>query len=414
MGLIVQKFGGSSVANTDKLKVVSEHIISEVEMENRVVVVVSAQGKTTDKLISEEAEILKNPIKLNKEDLNENNLKREHDVLVSTGEQITISKLSMLLNKMGYKAVSLTGWQVPIITNSQYTNGKIRYIENKKILEYLKAGNIVIVAGFQGVDENENITTLGRGGSDTTAVAIAASLNADRCDIYTDVDGVYTSDPKIVDNVKKIDKISYDEMLELSSMGAKVLHNRCVEIGKKYNIPIYVKSTFEKNSIGTLVSDKGSFEDFMISGIAKDDYISRITIIGLENKIGKTYQLFKLLSDNMINVDIIVQSLGEHITRNIAFTVKMNDLEKTLRVLDENKDILKISQILHYENLSKVSIIGLGINNKLDIASSMFEALYENNINMHMISTSEIKISVLVNSDEADLAVKAIHKKFFE
>ena len=401
MGLIVQKFGGSSVASKEKLEIVSEHIISEIKNGNKVVVVVSAQGKTTDKLISEEMEITKNPIK------------REHDVLVSTGEQITISKLAILLNKLGYKAVSLTGWQVPIITNSEYSNSRIRYIDNNKILEYLAADNVVIVAGFQGIDENGNITTLGRGGSDTTAVSLAANLKADRCDIFTDVDGVYTSDPRIVENVTKLGEVSYDEMLELSSMGAKVLHNRCVEVGNQYNVPIYVKSTFEKNSIGTLVTGNKPLEDLVISGVTKDDYISRITVVGLENKIGRTYQLFKVLSENLINVDVIVQSFGEHITKDIAFTVKMNDLNKTLEILEENKDNLKIGQILHCENLSKVSVIGLGIANKPGIASDMFEALYENNINMHMVTTSEIKISVLVNSDEADMAVKAIHDKFF-
>ncbi len=401
MGIIVQKFGGSSVANLERLELVSEHIIEEVDKGNKVVVVVSAQGKTTDRLISEEAEITKNPDR------------REHDVLVSTGEQITIAKLAMLLIKKNYKAVSLTGWQIPIVTNSEFSNSRVRYIHNETINDYLASGNIVIIAGFQGVDENGNITTFGRGGSDTTAVALAASLKAEKCDIYTDVDGVYTSDPRIVNDVKKLKSISYDEMLEMSSMGAKVLHNRCVEIGKKYNVPIYVKSTFEKNSIGTLVNNK-NLEDLVINGVTKDDYISRITIVGLENKIGKTYELFKILSKNLINVDIIVQSFGEHITKDIAFTVKMNDLQKTLDVLEENKEVLGAQEILHSENLSKVSIIGVGIANKPGVAADMFEALYENNINMHMISTSEIKISVLVNSEEADLAVRAIHDKFFK
>ncbi|HIT71282.1 MAG TPA: aspartate kinase [Candidatus Scatovivens faecipullorum] len=400
MGIIVQKFGGSSVANLEKLELVSEHIIKEVERGNKLVVVVSAQGKTTDKLIAEEAEITKNPDK------------REHDVLVSTGEQITIAKLAMLLIEKNYKAVSLAGWQIPIITNSEFSNSRIRYIHNDTINEYLDSGNIVIVAGFQGIDENGNITTFGRGGSDTTAVALAASLGAERCDIFTDVDGVYTSDPRIVENVIKLKTISYDEMLEMSSMGAKVLHNRCVEIGKKYNVPIYVKSTFEKNSIGTLVNNK-NLEDLVINGVTKDNYISRITIVGLENKIGKTYKLFKLLSENLINVDIIVQSFGEYITKDIAFTVKMNDLEKTLKVLEENKEKLGAKEILHSENLAKVSIIGVGIANKPGVAADMFEALYENNINMHMVTTSEIKISVLVDSNQSDLAVKKIHQKFF-
>ena len=400
MGIIVQKFGGSSVANIEKLNQVAGHIITEVKKGNKVVVVVSAQGKTTDKLIAEEAEISKNPDR------------REHDVLVSTGEQITIAKLAMLLIEKGYKAASLTGWQVPIITNSEFSNARIRYIHNDTILEYLNSDNIAIVAGFQGVDEAGNITTFGRGGSDTTAVALAASLKAERCDIFTDVDGVYSTDPRLVSDVKKLKTISYDEMLELSSMGAKVLHNRCVEIGKKYGVPIYVKSTFEKNSIGTLVSNN-NLENLVISGVAKDSYISKITILGLENKIGKTFELFKTLSDNLINVDIIVQSFGEHITKDIAFTVKMTELEKTLKILEENKENIGFKEIIHSENLSKVSIVGVGIANKPGVAVDMFEALYKNNINMHMISTSEIKISVLVDIDRADDAVKALHDKFF-
>lgn len=279
---------------------------------------------------------------------------------------------------------------------------------------YCQVGNIVIVAGFQGVDENSNITTLGRGGSDTTAVALAASLNADRCDIFTDVDGVFVADPRIVENPKKIDNISYDEMLEMASLGAKVLHNRCVEIGKKYNVPIYVKSTFEKINKGSLVSNQKSLEDLVINGVAKDDNISRITVVGLENKIGKTYELFNVLAQNNINVDIIVQALGETFAKNITFTVKTSDLNKTLKVLEESKDKLKYQEISHNENLSKVSIIGVGIANKPGVAAKMFEALYEKNINMHMVTTSEIKISVLVDIEEANLAVNTIYKKFFK
>lgn len=402
MGLIVQKFGGSSVATTERLHLVAEHIKKEIELNNKVVVVVSAQGKTTDRLISEEKEITKKCSG------------REHDVLVSTGEQITIAKLAMLLQEKGLKAVSLTGWQIPIVTNSDYSNARIRYIHNDTIEDYLRANNIVIVAGFQGIDENGNITTFGRGGSDTTAVALAASLKAERCDIFTDVDGVFLADPRIIPEVQKMNTVSYDEMLELSSMGAKVLHNRCVEIGKKYNVPIYVKSTFEKNSIGTLITNNSNLEDLVINGVTKDDNISRITIVGLENKIGKTYELFKLLAKNSINVDVIVQSFGEYTTKDIAFTVKMNDLHHTLEVLEKNKELLNIEEILHSESLSKVSIVGVGISNKPGVASDMFEALYENNINMHMITTSEIKISVLVNSNDADLAVKSIYHKFFK
>jgi aspartate kinase len=322
-----------------------------------------------------------------------------------------------MLNDMGYKAISLTGWQIPIVTNSDYTNSRIRYINSKKILEYLESDNIVIVAGFQGVDEEGNITTFGRGGSDTTAVAIASVLDAERCDIFTDVDGVYTSDPRIEPDVKKLDKIDYDEMLELASQGAKVLHNRCVEIGKKFNVPIYVKSTFERESVGTLVTNNPynyeNLEDLLINGVTKDDYISRITIVGLENKIGKTYELFNLLAENQISVDVIVQSLGEFVNKDISFTVKMNDLDRTLEMLEQNKDILNAKEIVHSENLSKVSIIGVGITNKPGVAAKMFEALYEANINMHMITTSEIKISVLVDLEESTKAVQAIHKKFF-
>lgn len=402
MGIIVQKFGGSSVANTEKLFNVCKHITEEYDKGNKVVVVVSAQGKTTDRLIAEENEITDKPNK------------REHDVLVSTGEQITISKLCIALNKLNYKAISLTGWQIPILTVGEHGNSRIQYINNKTIEDYLDEGNIVVVAGFQGINENKDITTLGRGGSDTTAVALAASLKAERCDIFTDVDGVYTADPRIVENVKRLDKVSYDEMLELASMGAKVLHNRCVEIGQKYNVPIYVKSTFEEKSKGTLVTNLNQLEDLFISGVTKDDNVSRITIVGIENKIGRTYKVFKLLAQNNINVDVIVQSFGEHITKDLAFTIKTADLDRTLEILNNHLEEINAKEILHCEKLSKISIVGVGITNKPGVAADMFEALYENNINMHMISTSEIKISVLVNANESDLALKAIHDKFFK
>ena len=402
MGIIVQKFGGSSVATTEKLKKVCNHITKEFEKGNDVAVIVSAQGKTTDRLITEEKEITISPSK------------REHDVLVSTGEQITISKLAIMLNNLGYKAISLTGWQIPIITDNNFGNAKIKFIRKETILNLFKQGYIVVIAGFQGINENGEITTFGRGGSDTTAVAIAAILNADKCDIYTDVDGVFTTDPRIVKNVKKIDLISYDEMLELSSLGAKVLHNRCVEIGKKYNIPIIVKETGKENSAGTTVQNNKSLEDLEINGIAKDDNISRITVMGLENKIGKTYKVFKLLSEHKINVDTIVQSFGESINKNLSFTIKTADLPETLKLLEENKEYLTAKEIVHFDNLSKVSIVGIGMTNKTGMATKMFEALYEENINMHLISTSEIKITVLVNQDESDRAIKAIHNKFFE
>ena len=344
MGIVVQKFGGSSVADAEKLLKVCKHIIKEYEKDNNVAVIVSAQGKTTDRLISEEREITKRPNK------------REHDVLVSTGEQITIAKLAMTLQELGYKAISLTGWQIPIITTSEFGNAKIKYINTKTILDLFNEKYIVIIAGFQGIDENLNITTFGRGGSDTTAVAIAAALNADKCEIFTDVDGVFSSDPRIVENVQKLDKVSYDEMLELSSMGAKVLHNRCVEIGKKYNLPILVKSTFEEESDGTIVTDS-YMEDLTISGVTKDDHIARISVMGLENKIGRTYNVFKLLADNDINVDVIVQSFGENVNKNLSFSIKTADLDEAIKLLNDHIQEIGAREIRYFDNLSKYSFI---------------------------------------------------------
>ena len=357
-------------------------------------------GKTTDGLIKQEHEIIENPEG------------REHDVLVSTGEQITIAKICMCLQSLGYKAKSLTGWQIPIITNTMHTGARIKYIENSRILKELEDGYIVVIAGFQGIDTNGDITTLGRGGSDTTAVAIASSLKADRCDIFTDVDGVYSSDPRIIKDVKKIEQISYEEMLELASLGAKVLHNRCVEIGKKYDTKIYVKSTFEEETRGTEVSSSKDMEALTISGVAKENDVARITIVSLDTKIGRMYQAFSLLAQNNINVDIIVQAFGEHIQKDISFTVKKQDLSKTVELLNENLGELNAKEIKYCENLSKISIVGVGIVNNPGVAARLFEVLYKNNINMHMISTSEIKISVLVNKKEADLALKKIHEEF--
>lgn len=359
-------------------------------------------GKTTDRLIEEEAEITNSPCK------------REHDVLVSTGEQITIAKLCMCLQKMGYDAISYTGWQIPILTNHIYGNARVKEIATDRIRKDLSQRKIVVVAGFQGIDEDLNITTLGRGGSDTTAVALAAALNAEKCDIYTDVDGIFSADPRIVKHVSKIETISYDEMLELASLGAKVLHNRCVEIGKKYNIPIYVKSTFEETSRGTLVTSGECIENLCISGVAKEDHIARITLRWKTNKLGRIDKVFRLLADYNINVDIIVQAFGEHIAKDISFTVKENDLEKALEILQEHASKFDIQEITSSIGMSKVSIVGIGIANNPGVAATLFEVLYENNINVHMISTSEIKISVLVNSNVAERALNAIHNKFIK
>ncbi len=320
----------------------------------------------------------------------------------------------MCLEKLGYEAISYTGWQIPIITNSVFGNARIQNIDVTRIKNSLLEGKIVVVAGFQGIDEDLNITTFGRGGSDTTAVALAASLQAERCDIYTDVNGIYSTDPRVVKDVQKIDTISYDEMLELASLGAKVLHNRCVEIGKKYKIPIYVKSTFEEESGGTLVTSKECMEDLCISGITKEDNIARITLIGKNNKIGRIYNVFKLLAYNDINVDIIVQAFGEHIAKDMSFTIKEKDLNLTLDLLDKNASLFDIKEINSCTGMSKVSLVGIGISNNPGVAATLFEVLYNNNINMHMISTSEIKISILVNSNVAETTLNALHDKFIK
>lgn len=403
LNILVQKYGGTSVADVKKLDQVSENIIREKKYGKSVVVVVSAQGKTTNRLIAEEEEITNNADK------------REHDVLVSTGEQITISKLAMMLQKKGHKAKSYTGWQIPIITNSNNTNARIKYIPTERLLKDLQDGYIIVVAGFQGVDEQGNITTLGRGGSDTTAVALAAVLGG-RCDIYTDVDGVLRTDPKIIPDAKRINNISYDEMLEFASMGAKVLHNRCVEIAKNSSVPLFVRMVDGETgeaTRGTEVSDTKNLETFSINGITKDDYISRIIVTNVSNKAGSTYKLFKLLAERGIDVDLVSQSMGESVMRNIAFTVKMSEREETVRVLRENIKQIGFGEIIYDDTLSKITVIGIGLENKLDVAAKMFEVLAENNININMINTSEIKISVLVDTKLSTIALEKIYERFF-
>ena len=401
MGIVVQKFGGTSVANTEKLFKVCNRIIAEKEKGNKVVVVVSAQGKTTDELIRQEKEI------------EEKASMREHDVLVSVGEQITIAKLSMCLEKLGHNAISLTGWQVPIFTNNIHGEALIDYIDIERIERELNNGNIVIVAGFQGIDENNDITTLGRGGSDTTGVALAVALKADKCDIYTDVDGVYTSDPNKVEATKRIKSISYDEMLELASAGAKVLHNRCVEIAKKYNVPVSVRSTFKPEDEGTKINNtKVALEGATVTGVTKQNSNSKIAVIGKNNQIGRLYKVFKLLANNNINIDMIAQAAGEDIIKSVSFSIQDKDLNKALEVLEANKEDLQIEQIKHYSNLAKVSIVGLGMMNNPGVAAGMFETLYDENIEIQMVSTSEIKVSVLVEEEKAEQAMRAIHKKF--
>ena len=399
MAIIVQKFGGSSVADAAKVNNVANRVVDTYRAGNSVVVVVSAQGDTTDDLIEKAHEI------------NENPSKREMDMLLSSGEQISIALLAMAIEKIGVPVVSLTGWQAGFQTNSNAGNARINKIDTERIKSELDQRKIVIVAGFQGLDKYENITTLGRGGSDTSAVAIAAAIHADKCEIYTDVDGVYTADPRIVKTAKKLDEITYDEMLDLASLGANVLHNRSVEMAKKYGVKLEVKSSFEKID-GTVVKEAIAVEKMLIRGVARDNDVARIAVIGLEDKPGIAFKVFSLLAKKNINVDVILQSIGRDNKKDISFTVSKGNLNEAIEILESEKASLSYEAITHRDDISKVSIVGAGMTNNPGVAAKMFEALYDANINIHMISTSETKISVLINVNNAERAVQAIHDKF--
>ena len=401
MSLIVQKFGGSSVADAEKLFNVAGRITDTYKEGNSVVVVVSAQGDTTDDLIEKAAEI------------NPNASKREMDMLLSTGEQITISLLAMAIEKLGYPVISLTGWQVGMKTDSHYSEARIHTVDAERIRMELDKKRIVIVAGFQGINKYDDITTLGRGGSDTTAVALAAALKADLCEIYTDVDGVYTADPRIVKGARKLEEVSYDEMLELASLGANVLHNRSVEMAKKYNVNMSVRSSFSKVE-GTKVMEVVKMEKMLIKGVARDNDVARIALVGLVDTPGIAFKVFSALAQGNINVDIILQSIGRDNTKDISFTVNEKNLEKALKILNDNKEALGFDEIKHTDNVSKVSIVGSGMVNNPGVAATMFEALSEAGINIKMISTSEIKVSVLIDQKDSERAVSVIHDKFFK
>jgi aspartate kinase len=399
VSLIVQKFGGSSVANAERLYNAASRVIETYRQGNSVVVVVSAQGDTTDELIEKAREINPNPSK------------REMDMLLSTGEQISIALLAMAIEKEGYPVISLTGYQAGITSDSNYGNAKIKNIDTERVFRELDRKNIVVVAGFQAWNKFEDITTLGRGGSDTTAVALAAALKADLCEIYTDVDGVYTADPRIVKNASKLPDISYDEMLELASLGAIVLHNRSVEMAKKYNVNLVVRSSFTRDP-GTIVKEVGSVEKMLVRGVTRDSNIARVAVIGLEDKPGVAFKLFSLLAKENINVDLIIQSIGRDDTKDISFTIAKSNLDKTLEILNKNLDFVGAKEVKYSDKYSKVSVVGAGIMNNAGVAAKMFEALYEVGINIHMITTSEIKISVLVDIQDAEMAVNAVHEKF--
>ena len=400
MALIVKKFGGSSVANAERVFNVANRIIEDYKKGNDIVVVVSAQGDTTDDLIEKAKEI--NPSGASK---------REIDMLLSAGEQISIALLAMAIEKLGCPATSLLGWQAGFETDSHHGIARIKKVNSERIRNEIAKGNIVIVAGFQGINKYDDITTLGRGGSDTSAVAIAASMKADLCQIYTDVDGVYSADPRKVPNAVKMDEISYDEMLELASLGAQVLNNRSVEMAKKYNVELEVLSSLEKKP-GTIVKETVKMEKTLIRGVAKDNNVATISIVELQDTPGIAFKIFNKLAQHKINVDIILQSVGRDDTKDITFTVPLDQGKEAIEAIEGMSGSLNFKSVKMDDSIAKVSIVGAGMESHPGVASKMFEALYDANINIHMISTSEIKISVLIDSKYADKAVSAIHDAF--
>ncbi len=403
MGIVVQKFGGTSLADTDKIKNVAKAVIKEKNNGNDVVVIVSAMGHTTDYLVKLSSEISKNPNK------------REMDMLLSTGEQVSIALLTMAIQEEGYNAISLNASQVGIITEKVHSTARIIDIKTDKLNKILNEGKIIVVAGFQGVTEDGEITTLGRGGSDTSAVAIAASLKAQRCDIYTDVEGVYTTDPRIVPNASRLETVSYEEMLELARTGANVLHPRAVETAKVYNVPLRVRSTFKLENLGTYIIGVNEMEiNKNVTGVAADTTQVRIVICDVPDQPGNAGKVFQKLAQSNISVDMIIQSYARHNlnTNDIAFTVDENDLKNTLDILENVKKDLNASNIFVDEDIAKVSIVGAGMIDHPGIASSMFNALAKANINIKMISTSEIKISCLVNKNDAKKAIQVLHSVF--
>lgn len=400
MSLIVQKFGGTSVRDAERVMNVAKIVTDTYAKGNDVVVVVSAQGDFTDVLVEKQEEI------------NPNASRREKDMLLAAGEQISISLLVMAIEKLGYHAVSLLGWQAGFETSSAHTSARIKKVDPSRIQAAIDKRNIVVVAGFQGISRFGDITTLGRGGSDTSAVAIAAAMNADLCQIYTDVEGVFTADPRKIPNAQKLKEISYDEMLELATMGAQVLNNRSVEMAKKYNIELEVLSSLTR-APGTIVKEKTRMEKMLISGVAKDTEVARISVVGVPNNPGFAFKLFSRLSKKNINVDIILQSIGHDGKKDISFTVAKDRGEEAVEALRDYVDDFGAKEILYDDNVAKISIVGAGMESHAGVATKMFEALYDAQINIQMISTSEIKTSVLIDAKYADKAVAAIHEKFF-
>jgi len=400
MGLIVQKFGGTSVADAERIFRASRRVIRTKEQGNQVIVVVSARGHTTDELYALAYELSPNPPK------------REVDMLVSTGEQMSVALMAIAIHQMGHDAISLTAPQIGILTDSFHTKAKITDIHPDRIVKELEHGRIVIVAGFQGVDPEDNITTLGRGGSDTTAVALAAALKADLCEIYTDVDGVYTADPRIVPDAKKMERITYDEMLEMASAGAGVMHSRAMEFAKKYNVPLHVRTSFAEVE-GTIICEEvPEMEDVVVRGAALAKNEAKIIIRGVADHPGVAASILEALAKDDINVDMIVQNVSEGKTTDFTFTVPESDLKDALEAIHRIKDQIGTDKVTSDADVGKVSVVGVGMRSHSGVASTMFRALAEAGINIEMISTSEIKISVIVDRKDADRALRVVHKAF--
>ena len=397
--LIVKKFGGTSVANPERIKNVARRCVEEYRKGNDVVVVLSAMGDSTDDLLAMADQITDRPSK------------RELDMLLATGEQVSVALTAMAVQSMGVPCVSLNAFQIKMHTTATYGNARFKKIDTDRIRNELENRKIVFVCGFQGVNKYGDYTTLGRGGSDTTAVALAASLHADACEIYTDVDGVYTCDPRIVPEAVKLKEITYDEMLEMATLGAQVLHNRSVSLAKKYDVPIVVRSSLTEAE-GTLVKEVVTVEKRLISGVAVDKSPARISLIGLQDNPGVAFRVFNLLSKKGISSDVILQSIGRDGTKDISFTIDQKNLDDALEVLEANKERLTAQRILHKEDVAKVSVIGAGMTTDATVASTMFEALYNAGININMISTSDIRITVLLDLKDADAAARAVHDAF--
>ena len=398
--LIVKKFGGTSVADKERIYNVARRCIEDYQKGNDVVVVLSAMGKMTDVLIEQA------------KDINPNPSKREMDMLLTTGEQTSVALMAMAMHNLGVPAVSLNAFQVAMNTTSNYGNARLKRIDSERIRNELSNRKIVIVTGFQGINKFDDYTTLGRGGSDTTAVALAAALNADSCEIYTDVDGVYTADPRIVKTARKLDAITYDEMLELATLGAGVLHNRSVEMAKKYGVQLVVRSSLNLSE-GTVVKEDVEMEKMLVSGVACDRNTARIAVIGLEDQPGVAFKLFNHLARHNINVDIILQSVGRDGTKDISFTVAEDVVEEAVEILERHrKTSLKCESISIEKNVAKVSVVGAGMMSNAGVAAKMFEALYDEGVNIKMISTSEIRVTVLINDADVDQAMNSVHDKF--